>query len=58
MEYQGIQIFDAKDREMLIMSNLSDVQELIAAKQYREANERINAVKKMMIATRELVVVS
>lgn len=55
MIYEGINIFDTKDRDMLIMSNLSDVQELIQMRRFQEANERLNALKLMMIKTRPML---
>lgn len=55
MLYENIEILDAKDRDMLIMSNLSDVQEMLMRKQYRDARHRINAIKTMMIKTKELI---
>lgn len=55
MEYDGIEIENAKERDMLIMSNLSDVQEMLQFKQYKEANDRLNAIKIMLIKTREMI---
>jgi hypothetical protein len=55
MLYQDIELLDAKDRDMLIMSNLSDVQFMLRAGQEEEAMERIDAIKTMMIKTKELI---
>lgn len=56
MLYENIEIFDAKDRDMLIKSNLSDAQELIYRGETKEAIDKINAIKDFMIKTSELII--
>lgn len=55
MIYENIELDNAKDRDMLIMSNLSDVQMLLSLGRQKEAKERIDAIKIMLIKTKTLL---